>query len=245
MRLTLPARFAGVRVVGDVHGEAEPFRAAIAGAAAHGLFVVQLGDLTDHGPDSPGVLAAMFGLIDRGEGLFLLGNHDHKLRRALAGSPVRIEHGLDRTLEQLSRHPDAEALSARAVAEIARAPAWVAWGRRTLFVHAGFHPAMLHSPPPPGAGGQRPEGAVSRALYGQTVRGAVTEAGFPVRVLGWVDAIPEGFTVYCGHDMRSIDGRPHIRRGRAGGTAVFMDTGAGKGGHLSWLDLAARDGEEA
>jgi len=23
----------------------------------------------------------------------------------------------------------------------------------------------------------------------------------------------------------------------AGGRAVFMDTGAGKGGHLSWMDL--------
>jgi protein phosphatase len=245
VRLTLPPRFSGVRVVGDVHGEAAQFRAAVAGAAEHGLFVVQLGDLTDHGPDSPGVLAAMFSLIDRGGGLFLLGNHDHKLRRALTGSPVRVDQGLGATLDQLARHPDGEALSARSAAEIGRAPAWVAWGKATLFVHGGFHPAMLKAPPPPDAGQHRPEGAVSRALYGQTVRGELTESGYPVRVLGWVDAIPAGFTVYCGHDMRSTDGRPHIRRGRLGGTAVFMDTGAGKGGHLSWLDLAARDGEEA
>ena len=27
------------------------------------------------------------------------------------------------------------------------------------------------------------------------------------------------------------------RAGSGGGTAVFMDTGAGKGGHLSWIDL--------
>jgi protein phosphatase len=245
VRLTLPPRFSGVRVVGDVHGEAAQFSAAVAGAAERGLFVVQLGDLTDHGPATPAVLATMFSLIDRGEGLFLLGNHDHKLRRALTGFPVRIEQGLGATLAQLAAHPDGPALSARAVAEIARAPAWVAWGKSTLFVHGGFHPAMLHAPPPPDAGERRPEGAVSRALYGQTVRGELTESGYPVRVLGWVDAIPEGFTVYCGHDMRSTDGRPHIRRGRLGGTAVFMDTGAGKGGHLSWLDLAAPDGEKA
>jgi len=30
-----------------------------------------------------------------------------------------------------------------------------------------------------------------------------------------------------------------FRRNAAGGTAVFLDTGAGKGGHLSWLDLPA------
>lgn len=44
-------------------------------------------------------------------------------------------------------------------------------------------------------------------------------------------------TVYCGHDRRSSNGRPYVRRGSAGGTAVFLDTGAGKGGHLSWIDL--------
>jgi len=246
VRLALSRRFRGVRVVGDVHGEAAAFRAAIEGAAASGLFLVQLGDLTDHGPDSPGVLGAMFALIDSGAGLFLLGNHDHKLRRALLGrAKPGLHDGLAVTLAQLAAHPEGEALAARAAAEIARAPAWVAWGRRRLFVHGGFHPAMLDRPPPPDAGERRPEGAVARALYGQTVRGALTEEGFPVRLLDWVDAIPDGFTVYCGHDNRSGDGRPHIRCGRAGGTAVFLDTGAGKGGHLSWLDLAAEGGIEA
>jgi protein phosphatase len=52
-----------------------------------------------------------------------------------------------------------------------------------------------------------------------------------------VDRIPAGVTVYCGHDRRSTDGRPYRRVGSSGGTAVFLDTGAGKGGHLSWIDL--------
>lgn len=245
MRLSLPPGFAGVRVVGDVHGEARAFEAAVAGAAERRLFTVQLGDLTDHGPDAPGVLAAMFGLIDRDAGVFLLGNHDHKLRRALLGQAMRLdEDGLGATLAQLKAHPDGTALGQRAIAEIACAPAWVAFGAATLFVHGGFHPAMLVSPPPPDAGARKPEGAVARALFGQTVRGEVTASGYPVRVLGWVDAIPAGLTVYCGHDIRSADGRPHVRQGKAGGRAVFMDTGAGKGGHLSWCDLGL-DGEEA
>ena len=244
MRLTLSARFSGVRVVGDVHGEAEAFRAAIEGAEAERLFIVQLGDLTDHGPDSPGVLEAMFALIDQGTGLFLLGNHDRKLRRALLGAATPAANdGLGTTLAQLARHHNAAAICCRAVEEIARAPAWVIWGRRTLFVHGGFHPSMLLHPSPPNAGSRRPEGAVARAIYGQTVRGALTEDGYPLRLLDWVDMIPEGFTVYCGHDHRSSDGRPHIRFGRAGGRAVFMDTGAGKGGHLSWIDLRSENGD--
>jgi protein phosphatase len=238
MRLDLPEGFAGIRVVGDVHGEAEAFRAAIAGAEAARLFVLQIGDLTDHGPDSPGVLAAMLALIDRRAGLFLLGNHDHKLRRALLGQKVAAEAGgLDATLAQLARHPEGAALATRAIAAIARAPAWLVW-RDALFVHGGFHPAMLTEPSPPEAGARRPDGLVARALFGQTVKGALTEAGYPVRVLDWVDHIPAGLTVYCGHDNRSSDGRPHIVDGARGGRAVFLDTGAGKGGHLSWIDLA-------
>jgi len=240
MRLRLDDRFRGVRVVGDVHGEAAQFAAAVAGAKAENLFVVQLGDLTDYGPDSPSVLAEMFALIDRGEGLFLLGNHDHKLRRVLAGTTAATSAWLEVTLDQLAARPDGPALRHRAVAEIARAPAWLAWGPDRMFVHGGFHPSMLEHPPPQDAGERRPEGAVSRALFGQTVRGTLTHEGYPMRVLDWVDTIPEGFTVYCGHDNRSRDGRPHRRSGQAGGAAVFVDTGAGKGGHLSWLDLEQR-----
>lgn len=237
MRFELPAGFAGIRVIGDVHGEAGPFRDAIAGAETARLFVLQLGDLTDHGPDAPGVLAAMFGLMDRGAGLFLLGNHDHKLRRALLGQTVKAEPGgLDATLKQLERHPERMALAERAIAAIARAPAWLRW-RDALFVHGAFHTGMLTDPAPPAAGARRPDGLVSRALFGQTLKGELTEAGYPVRVLDWVDYIPDGLTVYCGHDNRSPDGRPHIAEGRRGGRAVFLDTGAGKGGHLSWIDL--------
>ena len=105
-----------------------------------------------------------------------------------------------------------------------------------MFVHGGFHTAMLESGPPPGLG--RVDTALSRALFGQTT-GRTQADGYPERVLRWVDRIPDGVTVYCGHDRRSTDGRPYVRSGSGGGTAVFLDTGAGKGGHLSWIDLPA------
>ena len=127
---------ADLRIVGDVHGDA----AAFAYAAATDRFVVQLGDLTDHGPDSAGALRIMFDLIDRGRGLFILGNHDLKLARALAGQAVRIEAVVQTTIEQLD-----EALRARLLREVERAPAWMLRGS-TLFVHGGFHPAMLTEP---------------------------------------------------------------------------------------------------
>jgi hypothetical protein len=69
------------------------------------------------------------------------------------------------------------------------------------------------------------------------VTGRVQWDGYPERLHGWIDRIPAGLVVYCGHDVRSPDGRPYVQEGEAGGRAVFLDTGAGKGGHLSWIDL--------
>jgi protein phosphatase len=214
-----------VRVVGDVHGDIAGFSAAASGDH----FIVQLGDLVDHGPDSAAVLRLMLELIAEGRGLFILGNHDFKLARALAGRPVTAGPALRRTLEML----DAD-LRLRAAAVLAEAPAWLLHGD-ALFVHGGFHTAMLDQPPPRGELG-RPEGPFSRALYGEPT-GRRQADGYPERSLAWVDRIPPGLTVYCGHDRRSTDGRPWVNPGRAGGRAIFLDTGAGKGGHLSWIDL--------
>jgi protein phosphatase len=216
---------APIRVVGDVHGDATAFSYA----AATDRFVVQLGDLTDYGPDNAGALRIMFRLLDEGRGLFLLGNHDLKLARFLAGYPVRNEWTLDGTLAQLD-----PALRERVVTEVAMAPGWLQC-EGALFVHGGFHTAMLEMPAPE-HGLDRAHGALARALYGEPT-GRIQPDGYPERSLRWVDRIPAGITVYCGHDRRSSDGRPYIRRGAAGGSAVFLDTGAGKGGHLSWIDL--------
>ena len=219
-----------LRVVGDVHGDASAF----AYAAETDRFLVQLGDLVDYGPDSAGALRIMFDLIDHERGLFLLGNHDLKLARLLLGQNVRVNAQLLATMEQL----DAP-LRARVVAEAERAPLWLRSGNR-LFVHAGFHTDMLDGPAPPAQIG-RALGISARALFGEPT-GHIQEDGFPERSLRWVNRIPQGMTVYVGHDRRSQDGRPLEQRSRAGGRAIFVDTGAGKGGHLSWIDLPALEG---
>jgi protein phosphatase len=216
-----------LRIVGDVHGDTRAF----AFAAETDNFVVQLGDLTDGGPDNAGALRLMFKLIDEGRGLFLLGNHDRKLGRVLAGERVRTGPALDATLSELDTP-----LRERALHEISRAPAWLMQPGR-FFVHAAFHTAMLGHKPPEALGPVDP--LLSRALFGETT-GRTQPDGFPERLLRWVNHIPTGITVYCGHDQRSRDGRPYVARGDGGGEAMFLDTGAGKGGHLSWIDLPAK-----
>jgi protein phosphatase len=215
---------AALRVVGDVHGDA----AALERALATERFVIQLGDLVDCGPDSAGAARLMARAVAEGRGLFLMGNHDHKLARALAGRAVRADAALAATLAALDGTGRAAVLGL-----CAAAPYWVRDGAR-FFVHGGFHTSMLSMPSPRGV--VRAEGAVARALYGEPT-GRTQADGYPERSLAWVERIPPGLTVFCGHDRRSVDGRPATRRNARGGTAVFLDTGAGKGGHLSWLDL--------
>jgi len=108
-----------LRVIGDVHGDSKAF--AIAADTDH--FIIQLGDLVDDGPDTPGALEIMFRLIDAQRGLFILGNHEFKLMRALRGDAIRKGPSLEKTLSELS-----PALAERARVEITRA-------------RDGFHPA--------------------------------------------------------------------------------------------------------
>ena len=213
-----------LRVIGDVHGDVRGFAQAV----QTDRFVVQLGDLADGGEDSAATLGIALDLLERGRGLFLLGNHDHKLARLLSGRAVKADAALTATAAQLDA-----GLRARVLAAITRAPAWLRRGH-AFFVHGGFHTAMLHQLPPPFGG--KVEGPLARALFGQTT-GRRQPDGYPERLLDWVNRIPAGLTVYCGHDVRSRDGRPWTIGGSGGGKAVFLDTGAGKGGHLSWIDL--------
>jgi protein phosphatase len=192
-----------LRVVGDVHGDVRAF----AFAADTDRFVIQLGDLVDNGPDSAGALRLMFRLIDEGRGLFLVGNHDRKLGRALRGERVRGGPQLEATLSALDGP-----LRARTLEEIARAPLWLIQGER-FFVHAAFHTGMLMNPPPDPLGPVSP--LLSRALFGETT-GRTQPDGYPERLLRWVNHIPAAMTVYCGHDRRRQRRPPLLDRlGRA------------------------------
>lgn len=231
---------AGLRVIGDVQGQADEFAAAIKEARRQNLAVLQLGDITDRGPDSPDAIRLMLDLIDNGDGAFIGGNHDLKFMRWAQGRNVQMdEHGLARTVRQLEESPDGDVLRERFSRACAAAPLWLHTGK-DLFVHGAFDLRMLQHLQGPALENLRSfeSSITSLALYGET-DGTFTRDGLPNRTYKWVDAIPGGLTVHVGHDVRSTD-RIIEQKGRAGGTAVFLDTGAGgKGGPLSWKDISA------
>jgi hypothetical protein len=58
-----------------------------------------------------------------------------------------------------------------------------------------------------------------------------------VRYYRWVDKLPAPYTAIVGHDRRADQTTPTLYAGARGGRALFLDTGCGKGGALSFVDL--------
>jgi protein phosphatase len=231
---------AGLRVIGDAHGQGSLLADAVAQARARNLAVLSLGDLIDRGPDAAGAIRVMLDLWERGDGDLVPGNHDDKFRRFVAGRRVELEKsGLAGTVEQLEAAPDGEALRRRFAAGVALRPLWRRAGR-WFFVHGGFHPAMLRQDEGPPAAEKDKAGALAaRALYGET-DGTRRPDGFPQRTYRWVDLIPAKISVVIGHDVVSTETVVR-RRGGRGGEVVHLDTGADRGGPLSWLDIPAEE----
>jgi len=108
-------------IVGDVHGclpelltllgrlgyEVIRDDAGRAVNAVHhdGRTLIFVGDLVDRGPDSPGVLRLVMGMVAAGTALCVPGNHEQKLARKLNGRNVQFTHGLPETLAQLEKEP--------------------------------------------------------------------------------------------------------------------------------------------
>ncbi len=144
--------------------------AAVNAEPPEGRTAVFLGDLVDRGPDSPGVLRLVMGMVAAGHALAVPGNHENKLIRALGGRDVQVSHGLAETLSQLAGEDEA---FRQDVAGFCRGLVshLVLDGGRLVVAHAGLKEAYQG----------RASGRVrSFALYGDTT-GETDEFGLPVR----------------------------------------------------------------
>ncbi len=216
--------------VGDVHGYADEFRRVV--DANPTRKIVQLGDLVDRGPDSAGALSLAMDLVRNEKGTTLRGNHDDKLARHLKGNRVQISPELQRTIDQVNSRPG---FTAEVLDFWQQVPWWLVV-RNWVFVHGGFHPAMLeHGSPDLIPNPHTRDKVKNLALRGEAVPGKF-ENGFPVRTYSWIDEIPSEINVVVGHDVRSTR-QPLSIANEHGGVVTFLDTGCGKGGRLSTLAI--------
>ena len=221
------------RVVADVHGESTALSAAV--TDADGRRLILLGDLVDFGPDPAGVLDCALNLVESGRAILLRSNHDDRLFRHLTRGKTARRGTLEATLAAIAAHPDAARLRERFCAVYQAAPWWLRWGHY-LLVHGAMDPLMLeHEAPVAPLTGRRRSKLKWLALYGEGQPAKGPDA-FPERTYNWVQHIPDGITAIVGHDIRSRN-EPLTVVNAHGGRAIFADTGCGKGGRLSWLDL--------
>ena len=218
-------------IIGDVHGcHAELLSlldrlgydtAADPIAHPEGRRAVFLGDLVDRGPAVAEVLDVAMAMAAAGSALCIAGNHENKLRRALAGRNVTVAHGLAESLEQLERRPPE---FTERVAEFIDSliSHYVLDGGRLVVAHAGL-PERYHG---------RSSGRVRElALYGDT-DGETDEFGLPVRYPWAEDYRGEAAVVY-GHTPVPVAAWVN--------NTICVDTGAVFGGELTALRWPERE----
>ncbi|MET7640983.1 polynucleotide kinase-phosphatase [Streptomyces sp. NPDC005438] len=189
-----------------------------------GRTAVLVGDLVDRGPDSPGVLRLVMGMVEAGTALCVPGNHENKLTRHLAGRTVRLTHGLAETVAQLeavaAEEPDFAERAARFIDSLVSH--YLLDGGDLVVCHAGL-PERYHG---------RTSGRVrSHALYGDTT-GETDEYGLPVRY-PWAEEYRGRAAVVYGHT-------PTPRASWVNNT-LCLDTGCVFGGALTALRWPERE----
>lgn len=230
--------FDGVMAIGDVHGMLESLKNAVDWASARNMFMMFLGDVLDYGPHSLECIDIVYDIVMRGRGAMVIGNHERKIERWLEQS-ARGEVRLKLSQGNLATTRQIEALAPDARRKFeTKFGALMAMSRHhwivsdTLFVHGAAEPEMFDITD------LRLSGRFeSMAMFGEVDNTEkVRDDGYPNRVYTWVDRVPADKTVIVGHDIRS-SAKPLESKGKAGGKAIFMDTGSGKGGRLTAADL--------
>jgi len=214
-------------IIGDVHGCYDELVGLLTelgyeisedgSNASHpdGRRAVFLGDLVDRGPNTPGVLRLVMGMVAAGSALCVPGNHEKKLVRALRGRDVQIRHGLAESLAQLEdespefRHAAVEFLDGLI-------SHFVLDDGRLVVAHAGMREEMQ---------GRASAAVRAFALYGETT-GEIDEFGLPVRY-PWAQEYRGKAIVVYGHTP--------VPQAEWVNNTINVDTGCVFGGALTAL----------
>jgi protein phosphatase len=223
-------------VIGDVHGcraELERLLGELGyavsrddegratGAHHGGRRAVFVGDLVDRGPDTPGVLRLVMGMVADGDAFCVPGNHENKLLRALQGRNVQVSHGLAESLAQLGAEPEQFRVDTGRFLD-GLVSHYVLDGGQLVVSHAGLIERYQG----------RASGRVREfCLYGQTT-GETDEYGLPVRY-PWAQEYRGTAMVLYGHTP--VPAPEWINN------TLCLDTGCVFGGRLTALRYPERE----
>ncbi|MFJ8041614.1 polynucleotide kinase-phosphatase [Kitasatospora sp. NPDC096147] len=186
-----------------------------------GRTAVFVGDLVDRGPDSPGVLRLVMGMVGAGHAVCVPGNHENKLGRWMDGRKVTVSYGLQESIDQLAEETEEFRAEVRAFMRGLVSHYLLDEGRLVV-CHAGL-PEKYHG---------RNSGRVrSHALYGDTT-GETDEYGLPVRY-PWAEEYRGKALVVYGHTP--VPSASFLNN------TICLDTGCVFGGSLTALRYPERE----
>ena len=223
--------FDGILIFGDVHGDLNLLSKAHTYAIDNNLFFVSTGDLVDRGKNPYETVQLMYSVVRSRTGAFTVGNHDDKFYRYAKGNQVHLSHDAKQTLVDVgaARMDSFLSMYVDLIEDMPYSRLYHNFD--DIYVsHAAAHANMF-------SGGKITKSESYVYLVGET-NGERYDNGYPVRLYNWVNNIPAGKTVIVGHDRTPVNyldviDTPVEKLGSLGGRAIFIDTGCGKGGHLT------------
>lgn len=225
-------------VIGDVHADYGPFGKAVDYATQNDLHLICVGDLIDNGEDGAVCVSEMLKLLDSGKATMIKGNHEHKIFRHLNGANVLLGPPNMVTLDQMQTDKTFEADFRRMVEDYCQE--YVKLNDTLYITHGGMHQDFWEA---------EKTGNLTRRMYDDMMFGQAdykktfTHKGqdYPYRTYDWKDSVPSGIKLFVGHDPAPLTGEPDfdnfqpkplVYTNNQGGTTVWLDCGAGKGGSL-------------
>ena len=183
--------------------------------------VVFAGDLVDRGPEIVKVLKLVMGMVKEGRAYCVLGNHDGKLQRKLKGSKVQVVHGLEKTMEELEKEPEAFRQEVKDFLDTLVSH-YVLDEGRLVVAHAGLKERLQ---------GRESKTIRDLAMFGETT-GRVDQFGLPVR-LNWSENYEGDALVVYGHTPQRETKIIH--------NTINIDTGCVYGGKLTAFRYPERE----
>lgn len=214
-------------IIGDVHGCLGEFKILTqklgysweSGIPLHDAqrSLCFVGDITDRGPDSLGMIEIVWKLWKKGCAYYVPGNHCDKLYRYLIGRNVQISHGLETTVAELKELPVKKAnLYKKMFIELFEGSLLyqILDDGKLVIAHAGIRADYI---------GKYNKQVKTFVLYGD-ISGETHANGMPVRK-DWAQKYHgKPFIVY---------GHTPVQEPRLIGNTINIDTGAVFGGKLT------------
>ncbi len=228
-------------IIGDVHADFIPFKRAIDFARENDLHLISVGDIVDGGTDGAICVSEMLKLLEEGKGSVVKGNHEHKIIRALNGANVILGPPNMITLEQMETDKTFEQEFRVMVEDYCQN--YIKLSDTLYITHGGMHQDFWQAE----QSGELTKKMTDNMMFGQAdYKKTFHHKGqnYPARTYDWRHSVPKDITLIVGHDPAPLSEKPDfdtfqpeptVYTNDMGGTVIWTDCGAGKGGSLFGL----------